>query len=123
MSINADRVNQVRAYVRWGLRAIAVMLLLFGSYLVLKRIGFGLGSRNFATVTSIWTDDLGEGSSLYRGMAMVIVGSVLAAASGWISRWIVTVPFDGCPRCGQDRAPIGETERCPECGLRWGRDA
>ena len=118
------QVNSYRGRVKWIIRAVATALTVTGAYLCLKRILFAIGSGDLQVPFRVWGDDFGESNSFYRGAAMLLVGSALAITSEWVSRWIITVPPDECPRCGHARSPgQGGDRRCPECGLQGVNDS
>jgi hypothetical protein len=107
-------INTCRGLVTWVLRSAAVVLCAGGAYLILKRVLLGIGVRDRAMIHAVF-EGIGEGHSLYRGLAMIIVGSALGLLSKTISRWVLPVPSEGCPRCGYEKV---DTDQCPECGLR-----
>jgi hypothetical protein len=118
MRMTADAINRNRARIKWVVRGVAAVLLTFGAYLVLKRVGYLAGSGDFGSVFRYHSGDMGETNSMYRGLALLLVGGGLALLSDRVSRWIVTLPVTSCPRCGHHRGP-GATS-CPECGLELG---
>lgn len=115
--ISSNQMHTIRAWVTWAIRAVALILLATGSYLMLKRIAFGIGVKSAEAALGSWTG-VGEEHSFYRGIGMVFVGIVLAGFSKALARWVVTMPTRGCPNCGYAVSEgVGESERCPECGL------
>ncbi|MEO1007915.1 MAG: hypothetical protein AAFX79_05070 [Planctomycetota bacterium] len=110
-----QRVRTTRAAVLWGLRLLAVLLLVAGGYLVLARLAFGLMLGKLSLGWNIYVG-VGEGHSMSHGVAMLAVGAALAATAGILSRWIVAVPDVGCPRCRYTGESTAEG-LCPECGL------
>ncbi len=117
---STQQVNAVRAIVTWTIRAIAIILLATGAYLSLKRLVLGLGNNfDLRLIFQTW-QGIGEEQSMYRGIAMMMVGGTLAGLSRVLAAWIIAMPPTGCPRCGYAvTLPDGTapTERCPECGL------
>jgi hypothetical protein len=116
MTISPSHVNRCRGWVLWALRIIAVSLVAVGVYLCLKRIFLAVGTGSWSMATQVW-EGAGETASFYRGTAMLVVGGAMAGLSRRVSRWIIAMPPDGCPRCGHPRSP--GALRCQECGLRW----
>lgn len=108
-------VNALRAWATWVLRAAGVGLTAWGAYLVLKRLVFGIGQGDPMSSLRSYTDT-GEGESLSRGVALLVVGGVLGWGSARIARWMVSVAPEGCPGCGYSGP--GRDGLCPECGLR-----
>jgi len=50
-----DRINLVRGWVTWVVRGVAVILVVVGSYLMLKRLTLRLGNNfNFNPVFQTW---------------------------------------------------------------------
>ena len=115
MIITPAHVNAWRAWTQWILRGIAFLLIAGGSYLCLKRIGFGIITGDFRMATQVWTD-IGETHSISRGAAMLLVGVGIAVFARRLSRWIITLAPNTCPRCGYIRTRGGGT-KCTECGL------
>lgn len=109
MIITPAHVNAWRAWTQWILRGIAFLLITGGSYLCLKRIGFGIITGDFRMATQVWTD-------ISRGAAMLLVGVGIAVFARRLSRWIITLAPNTCPRCGYIRTRGGGT-KCTECGL------
>jgi hypothetical protein len=114
-TIPPHAVNAARAVVIWALRAVGLALLVVGAYLMIKKVGFGIGTGQIEQAYAVW-HDTGEGHSLYRGIGMVIVGVPLALLSRRIANWMVVVPSLDCPACGY-HARRSTNGRCPECGL------
>ena len=102
--------------MRACVRGVAVTLVVAGAYLVLKRLVFAIGVGSLELALRNWTE-VGEGHSFYRGAAMIVVGLAIGLLADKMSRWIVTVPSESCPRCGYAQTPA-PGERCPECGLQ-----
>jgi len=117
MQLPPERINQIRGIATWTIRAAAMILVSTGIYLVLKRLMLGAAIGDFAFPFTIYTD-VGEASSMHRGLAMLIIGALLGILSGPISAWVVAMPPEACPRCGHPQPP-GGTARCTECGLQW----
>lgn len=115
MRLTPSRINNLRGIVTWVLRALGLWLILHSTVLCVNRILFGFANQDWQYAFLIW-EDVGEDHGLFNGVPMFLVGVVLAAAARPLSRWIITMPPDGCPRCGQVRTP-GADDRCPECGL------
>ena len=113
--IDAEVTQRFRAQATWALRALSVIMLGLGGYLLLKRIAFALIAGDGQAAFTTWTG-VGEGHSASRGAALVLVGALLGAGSRRIARWMIALPEAGCPACGYPRSP--EDEICPECGLR-----
>jgi len=90
-------------------------MLAVGAYLVIKKVSFGVGAGDADLIFRIW-EGIGETHSLYRGIALLLVGSALAVASRRVAAWVVVVPERGCPGCGYAGASR-ERHACPECGL------
>jgi len=129
--MDPDRLNLVRAFVTWILRAVALLMIVIGSALCINRILFGiLAGGSFFQSTFQLRMEIGVTHPIYRGLPLVILGTALAVFSRKLSRWIISVPEDVCPRCGYSR-PITDppaqpdsstsssrrSTRCPECGL------
>jgi hypothetical protein len=110
-----QQVLAARTYAVWALRSIGAALLCLGGYLVLKRVLFGIGLGDMSIVTRTYVG-VGEDSSLYRGLALLVVGGLIAGLSTPIARWIVIVRPEGCPGCGY--AAAADANQCPECGLK-----
>lgn len=109
-------VTAARSIVAWAIRAAAVVLLAVGGYLFLKKLLFALGNGPGGVEAMFRVfEDIGEGQSTYRGVAMLLVGTALAVFARKIARWVVSMPDPGCPQCGYAGAG---TDTCPECGLR-----
>ncbi len=115
MIITPAHVNAWRARTQWILRGVAFLLIAGGSYLCLKRIAFAIITGDFRMATQVWTD-IGETHSISRGAAMLLVGVGIAVFGRRLSRWIITLPANTCPRCGYIRTRGGGT-KCTECGL------
>lgn len=115
MRVMPEDVNTYRGVAVWVLRSISVALLAVGTYLVLKKILFGIGVGDPQMIYRVW-EDVGEGHSFYRGLAMLLTGAGLGLASSRLARWAIAVPPDGCPRCGYGPG-AQDSARCPECGL------
>lgn len=132
--MDPDRLNLVRAFVTWTLRAVALLMVVIGSALCLNRLLFGIlvgaGGSFYESTFVVWMESRTT-HPIYRGIPLVILGVALAFLSRRLSRWIITVPDDVCPRCGYSR-PIADppsindstpatsthrSTRCPECGL------
>jgi len=127
-----DRINLIRALVLWVIRAMALMMVVYGLTMCLNRVLFGLlaGQSFYESTFQVWME-IGETHPMYRGLPLIILGVVLGILSKRLSSWIITVPNDCCPRCGYLRPmgdpPSGEgisasspsrrSTRCPECGL------
>jgi hypothetical protein len=109
MRLGAEEINAWRTVVQWILRGIAVPCLAAGAYCLLKCVLFaaGIGRFNLAL----------QSHSLYVGLALLAVGATLGFPARRISKWIITLPSTGCPRCGHARAPGAQDTRCSECGL------
>ncbi len=115
MIITPAHVNAWRARTQWILRGVAFLLIVFGSYLCLKRITFGAITGDISMLTHAW-EGTGETHSLSRGTAMLLIGVGMAVFARRLSRWIITLPSNTCPRCGYIRTRGGGT-KCTECGL------
>lgn len=115
MIITPAHVNAWRARTQWVLRGVAFLLIASGSYLCLKRIVFGVITGDFRMVTRVWTQ-FGETATMSRGVAMLLVGVGIAVFGRRLSRWIITLPPNTCPRCGHVRT-LGGGTKCTECGL------
>ncbi len=114
-----DRINALRGCAMWAIRAIAVILVAVGAYLMLKRLALGIGTMDFGLAFRTW-EDVGEMQSFYRGIGMVVVGAALGVFSRRIAAWVIAMPPSGCPQCGYAVAPptgSAPPARCPECGL------
>ena len=111
--MSPHRINLCRGLPTWAIRSVCIVLFSVGAYLVLKRIVLALVNFDIQTAFRTW-EEIGEGQSFYRGVAMLAVGGALAALSRAIPRWTFPAPPAGCPGCGYERV---ETDRCPECGL------
>jgi hypothetical protein len=107
-------VNTIRGVTTWALRLASLVLVAYGAFLVLQRVAFAVGIANAETAFRTW-EGTGEGHSLYRGLAMLIVGAALGAASSRLSRWAIPVLPLGCPACGYE-SDASPAARCPECG-------
>ncbi len=119
MSIwSSSRVLRVRAIALWTVRAVAVVLVCYGVYLILARLVFAFvvsPNPGFSNV-QMWMGTA-EDHGWVRGWPMVGVGLTLALLSRRLTRWMIGVPDSGCPCCGySDRAP----RVCSECGLDHG---
>src|SRR5438128_2554516 len=108
------RINTCRGIGVWAVRAVALVLLMAGAYLVLKRVAIAAIWRDPAQAFFAFGDSIGESHSFYRGLSMLAVGAALALTSGRLARWVFSMPPAGCPRCGYEKV---ESNRCPECGL------
>ncbi len=118
--LTPTHINTTRTLVVWCIRSVAVVLLVVGGYLFLKKFFFAIGlstsgnpSYAFFHMFRVY-NEIGEGQSTYRGLAMLVVGLVLARGAKRIARWMIAMPATGCPRCGYDGAV---NTICPECGL------
>jgi hypothetical protein len=111
--MSPHRINTCRGILTWATRAACIALLTFGTYLVLKRFTMAVVTRDIQSAFVVW-EETGEGHSLYRGLAMLMVGGLLAGLSRAIPRWVFPAMPEGCPRCGYERV---DQPRCPECGL------
>ncbi|MCA9272220.1 MAG: hypothetical protein KDA31_04155 [Phycisphaerales bacterium] len=114
-----SRTIGVRAVVFWAIRAVGVALVCYGTFLILARLVFGLFlspdyARGVFGGVKIWMG-IAEDHGWVRGWPMLTVGGVLCLASRPLSRWIIAMPDQGCPRCGYAGTVSGG--RCPECGL------
>lgn len=114
LRLKAHDIHSARAIATWLGRLAAVVLLVTGAYLALKRMLLGLLTGDIGMIHNVW-EGAGEQQSFYRGIAMLIAGTVLALLSRKIARWIVVVPDEGCPRCGYAVDPATRGQ-CPECG-------
>lgn len=112
--MRALTVHAWRAAVTWGVRAPSALAVAVGAYLLIKKVAFGMGTGDLATIYNIF-EGVGEGHDTYKGLALVVVGVTCGLLSRRIARWIVTVPDAGCPGCGYARL-VGDA--CPECGYR-----
>jgi len=126
VTICPKHIQVVRTVLLWLIRMVAVILILYGGYLIFARlfyaffIGDGITAGPGAIVaTGIQglKANIGIGSDhgLVRGVPMLIIGIVLAFLSRRLARWVVAMPELGCPRCGY--AGSGRPGKCPECGL------
>lgn len=113
--IRPQTVNAARAIMTWALRAIALALVALGLYLVLKKVGFGIGTSQPRMIYDVFTDT-GEGHALYRGIAMILVGVPIGLLSRRLAAWMIVVPSNACPACGHDTERTDDG-RCTECGL------
>ena len=118
--LTPTHINTARTLVVWCIRSVAVVLLVVGGYLFLKKFFFAIGlsygrdpTYGFVRMFQHYSAD-GDGQSTYRGLAMLAVGLVLVFGTKRIARWIIAMPATGCPRCGYGGA-VNDT--CPECGL------
>lgn len=109
-------VHATRWLITTLARSAATIFIAVGAYLVLKKVAFAVGSGQGVEVLRAWTG-VGEEHSLYRGSAMLAVGLALFLIASRLSRLIVPVPDDGCPRCRYERQ--NASDRCPECGYRF----
>ncbi|CAG0969768.1 hypothetical protein PHYC_01178 [Phycisphaerales bacterium] len=111
-------VHAIRTGALWLVRAIGLSLLGLGAYFTLNRILFSLGSgMGFTQMLQTW-NGVGEDHSLYRGLAMLVIGGALAGFSAALARWVVPMVAYSCPGCGYEPAKVNEHGRCPECGLQ-----
>lgn len=112
--LSPSAMQDARAVATWVLRLVAIVLLIWGSYLVLKKVLFSatFGSDAVAHLFRVY-EGIGEEHSTYRGLAALLVGGTIAVTSRRLARWVVVLPRDGCPRCGYS-GPV--TTTCPECG-------
>lgn len=115
-AVTPAEINMLRGVVVWVLRALATVLLAIGLYLVLKRVLFGLATGQLELIYNVW-EGIGEGNSFYRGLAALMVGLAIAIGSERVSKWIIAVPPESCPRCGYEQPRPAGTAVCPECGL------
>ncbi|MBX3357904.1 MAG: hypothetical protein KF745_05705 [Phycisphaeraceae bacterium] len=109
------QITSARALTTWLIRAAALALVSAGSYLVLKKALFAVGTGVVPIFMSVY-EGVGEEHSTYRGAAMLVVGIALALLSRRLAHWVVAMPPNGCPRCGYEGLD-GTMNRCPECGL------
>ncbi|GIK19337.1 MAG: hypothetical protein DYG93_05595 [Leptolyngbya sp. PLA2] len=113
-AIPPERINALRAIATLVVRGVAVWCLGFGAYLFLKKALLAVSIGDLTHMFRVYMDD-GDMHSTSRGLALMVVGSVLALLSRRVAGWVVPVPATGCPRCGY---PTPDSEgRCPECGL------
>ena len=118
-SVDHHRINLYRARVQWWARGIAAVVICFGTYLVIKRTLFA-SFAGWRLILNTWGDDLGESNSFFKGIGMIVVGTVLLFLAKPIARVVVSVPDTGCPQCGQPIDRSAKPERCTECGLWLG---
>ncbi|MEZ6210712.1 MAG: hypothetical protein R3B46_05595 [Phycisphaerales bacterium] len=109
-------VHATRWLITTLTRSAATIFIAAGAYLMLKKVAFAIGSGQGVEVLRAWTG-VGEEHSLYRGSAMLAVGLALFLIASRLSRIIVRVPDDGCPRCLYERQDAAD--RCHECGYRF----
>lgn len=114
-----DRVILARAVVEWSLRTAGFLLLCWGVVSLLRagittiwasmqyrqQIAMGLMTRE--TTTLVFVVHIPE----------LVAGAAILVLARHISRWLVTIPPDTCPRCDHPRSATAEGTRCPECGL------
>ncbi len=112
--MHPDRINTCRGVTTWAVRAAAAVLLIWGAYLVLKRIVLAVLNNDPSSAFFAW-EGIGESQPFYCGAAMLLIGGVLAFGSRQLARWIILPMPEGCPRCGYEKI---ESDRCPECGLK-----
>jgi hypothetical protein len=108
-----NRVNTCRGLLTWAIRCASLIVLAVGAYLVLKRVALAIVNRDIQTAFLSW-EEIGEGQSFYRGLAMIGVGAGLGGLARTLARWAFPTMPEGCPGCGYERV---EQPRCPECGL------
>lgn len=108
-----QQVNHHRSIAVSIIRTASASLLVWGAYLMLKRILFGIAQRSVEMAFTVY-EGVGEEHSFYRGLSLTVVAVLLACFAERIARWLVPVPFNGCPRCGYEKI---DADRCPECGL------
>ncbi len=108
-------INRIRAGVLWVLRGIALGMLMAGALLIVKRLAFGISTRQ---MDAAWMhyNGVGEWHEFSLGLALLGIGGVTAFAARNLARWVISLPPEDCPRC-QYAGIVGDMDRCPECGL------
>ncbi len=102
---------------RWrvfiAIRLVALVMCVSGMHLFLKRIFFWLGGAG--SFRDILTNhmEIGENMAIYRGLSLIILSLSLWFLARSLARRIITMPPQGCPKCGYEGAS-GDT--CTECG-------
>jgi hypothetical protein len=109
-------INQVRGFITWGVRGVALVLVVVGIYYLLKRTVFGAASGDMRGALTAYMG-VGEGHEVAIGIACVAVGAALALLSRHLARWVIVMPPSGCPQCGH-AGITAEMDRCTECGLQ-----
>jgi hypothetical protein len=80
-----------RGVAMWVMRSVSAGAVLYGAYLVIKKVLFGIGSGQVDMIFGVW-EGTGEGHSLYRGLSMIVVGVALGLASRRLAAWVFAVP-------------------------------
>lgn len=114
LRLKAHDIHSVRAVATWLARLAAVVLLVMGAYLALKRVLIAILTGDITMIHLVW-EGAGDQQGFYRGIGMVAAGVAMALLSRKIARWVVVVPEEGCPRCGYAVDPATRGQ-CPECG-------
>lgn len=98
---------------------LGVLLVCWGSYLIIQRVAFGLSMGEVRGAWHIY-DGVGNTHRVSRGVGSLVVGAALFLGGRFIAVRTIVVPARGCPRCGYAGSASG---RCPECGLNGLRPA
>ena len=102
-----QQVNHHRSIAVSIIRTAGASLLVWGAYLMLKRILFGIAQRSVEMAFTVY-EGVGEEHSFYRGLSLTVVAVLLACfadriAGGWCPCRSTGVPGAGTRRS----APIG----------------
>jgi len=109
-------VNPARAVCLAVVRLAAAGLIAVGGAMVANRLLFAVvGNGDLKTAWTSWMGN-GESHGIFAGLPLLALGLALAFAGRRLTRWIVTPPEPGCPRCGFEVAQ--DAAVCPECGQR-----
>jgi len=109
-----DRVQSVRAWVQWGLRALGVAAAGVGGVMVANRVCYALlGPGDITNAWNLW-NGIGDFHGVFLGAPLAVAGVGAALLAPTLARWIVRPPERGCAACGH--GDLDDSGRCSECG-------
>jgi hypothetical protein len=105
------------------IRAVAILMILYGGVHVLWGLGTGFGLSGYSIpgglqhATSVFWKEMFN--PFWYGMAVLLPGVGLVIADRRLVHWLIPVPRQECPQCGYALRQL-TTTRCPECGVELG---